>query len=118
MDASGREFVHERAGYRCEYCHLPQAFSELRFHVEHVIPRQHGGSDDLENQALAWPDCNLIKGPNLTAIDPNTRRVVRLFHPRHDLWAEHFSYNRARLVGKTEIGRATVSLLRMNEEDR
>jgi 5-methylcytosine-specific restriction endonuclease McrA len=42
---------------------LPQELSELRFHIEHVIPRQHGGSDDADNLALACPDCNLRKGP-------------------------------------------------------
>jgi hypothetical protein len=36
MDAALRQFVIERAGDRCEYCHLPQDFSELRFHVEHI----------------------------------------------------------------------------------
>lgn len=118
MDAALIELVRTRAGGLCEYCHLPQQFSELRFHVEHIIPRQHGGRDDAENLALACPDCNLVKGPNLTAVDPATHRVVRLFHPRRDNWTEHFALDGALIVGKTHIGRVTVSLLRMNDAQR
>ena len=118
MDAASREFNRHRAGNRCEYCHLSQNLSELVFHTEHIIPRQHGGVDDLGNVALACPDCNLLKGPNLTAIDPRTRKIVPLFHPRHDRWSEHFARRGPRLVGKTSIGRATVHLLKMNTPQR
>lgn len=107
-----------RAGARCEYCHLSQRFSELQFHIEHIIPRQHGGADKAENLALACPDCNLLKGPNLTGVDPNTKRVVRLFHPRRDKWTQHFVQDGARISGKTLVGRATVSLLRFNDPQR
>ena len=75
MDAALLVLVRSRAHGLCEYCHLPQQFSELRFHVEHIIPRQHGGTDDAENLALACPDCNLVKGPNLTGIESGTQRV-------------------------------------------
>jgi 5-methylcytosine-specific restriction endonuclease McrA len=118
MDAALRRVVRQWAGGRCEYCHLPEEFSELSFHVEHIIPRQHGGTDDPENLALACPECNLRKGPNLTAIEPAKRKVVRLFHPRQDKWNEHFAYRGARIAGKTSIGLATASLLRINDEER
>jgi hypothetical protein len=118
MDAALLELVRSRADGLCEYCHLPQQFSELRFHVEHIIPRQHAGGDDAEKLALACPDCNLLKGPNLTAVDPTTHRVARLFHPRRHKWREHFALDGALIVGKTPAGRATASLLRMNEGQR
>jgi 5-methylcytosine-specific restriction endonuclease McrA len=118
MEPALRELVRTRAGARCEYCHLPQQFSELQFHIEHIIPRQHGGRDDAENLALACPDCNLLKGPNLTGVDPSTQRVERLFHPRRDAWAEHFAQNGARITGKTPVGRVTVSLLKINDPRR
>jgi 5-methylcytosine-specific restriction endonuclease McrA len=118
MDAALAELVRSRAGGLCEYCHLPQQFSELRFHVEHIIPRQHSGGDDAANLALACPDCNLFKGPNLTAVDPATHRVVRLFHPRRQKWTVHFALDGTLIVGKTPFGRATVSLLRVNEGHR
>jgi 5-methylcytosine-specific restriction endonuclease McrA len=56
MDVKLRQFVRMRAGQHCEYCGLPQEFSELRFHIDHVTPRQHGGDDDADNLALACPD--------------------------------------------------------------
>ncbi|HXK00748.1 MAG TPA: HNH endonuclease [Verrucomicrobiae bacterium] len=51
----------------------------MRHHVEHIIAKQHGGSGDAENLALACHRCNLQKGPNLTGIDPQTAEVARLF---------------------------------------
>ena len=118
MDAALRELARQRAGDRCEYCHHPQEFSELRFHVEHVVPRQHGGTDALKNLALAGPDCNLAKGPNLVAFQPGGRKIVRLFNPRLDRWSQHFRCDGARIAGKTPIGRATVALLKMNDAQR
>ncbi len=118
MDLAVREFVRRRARDRCEFCQLLQEFSELQFHIEHIIPRQHGGADDPENLALACPDCNLVKGPNLTSIDIQTRKVARLFHPRRQRWDRHFTYDGILIKGKTAVGRTTVSLLRMNNTDR
>ena len=118
MDVKLRQFVRMRAAQHCEYCRLPQEFSELRFHIEHVTPRQHGGDSDAENLALACPDCNLRKGPNLTGIDPETGEVVRLFHPRRDPWFDHFSFEEHYVVGITAVGRTTVPLLEMNDPER
>ena len=110
--------VRERAGHRCEYCRDPERLSLATFHVEHIVARQHGGGDDDENLALAFPDCNLRKGPNLAALDPDTGGMVRLFHPREDAWVEHFSADAVRLLGRTAIGRATISLLELNSLER
>jgi HNH endonuclease len=118
MDGQLRQLVRTRAAYLCEYCRLSQEFSELRFHIEHIIPRQHGGADDANNLALACPECNLHKGPNLTGIDPQTGDVVRLFHPRLDIWSDHFGYLGLDIVGVTAVGRTTASLLDMNDPER
>ena len=118
MDAATREFVRQRAAGRCEYCLLRQEHCDLTHHVEHIVAKQHGGSDDTSNLALACHRCNLRKGPNLTAIDPVTREVVPLFHPRSSGWAEHFILERERIIGITAIGRATVQLLAMNDARR
>ena len=59
-----------------------------------------------------------MKGPNLAGVEPGTHAVVRLFHPRRDKWTEHFAMDGALIVGKTPIGRVTVSLLRMNDARR
>jgi hypothetical protein len=119
MNAATKLLVRERAGYRCEYCQLHQADSPLAtLHVEHVIPRKHGGLDDLDNLALACIDCNLRKGPNLTGLDPDTNEITELFHPRRHRWEDHFSWEGAYLVGKTAIGRTTVRVLDMNSDDQ
>ena len=86
MDAAIRDLVRRRAGNRCEYCRLPQsALPHAPFHVEHVVAKQHGGSDDTVNLALACDRCNLHKGPNLSGIDTETGVTVPLFHPRKDV---------------------------------
>jgi 5-methylcytosine-specific restriction endonuclease McrA len=90
-----RGSVRRRAGARCEYYGLCQEYSELRHHVEHIIARQHGGSDDADNLALACHRCNLHKGPNLPGIDPWTVQVAQLFHPRRDRWSDHFAVEAA-----------------------
>lgn len=118
METGLIRLVRKRAGERCEYCHLPQEFSELRFHIEHIIPRQHSGATEAANLALACPDCNFVKGPNLTAVDPLTRKIVALFSPRSQRWSVHFAFEGSRVAGKTATGRATVSLLRMNDPER
>jgi hypothetical protein len=118
MDAALRELVRQRAGDRFEYCRLPQDFSELRFHVEHITPRRHGGQEVIENLALACPDCNLDKGPNLAGLLPGRRKIVRLFNPRLDGWLQHFRCDGARIVGRTPVGRASAVLLRMNDMER
>ena len=118
MDAATSQFVRQRAGNRCEYCRLPEEFSGLRFHIEHIIARQHGGTDDTGNLALACPECNLHKGTNLTRVDPDTGQVTPLFDPRRDLWDDHFRRIEANIVGKTAVGRTTAWLLELNTGGR
>lgn len=118
MDASARQLVRERAGHRCEYCRMPERHSTLRFHIEHILPRQHGGTDAVENLALACPECNLKKGPNLTGIDPDTGIVTRLFQPRADRWEQHFVRDGANISGLTSVGRTTAWLFEINSPDR
>lgn len=118
MDAALAQLVRQRAGDRCEYCRLTQSRSSLRFHVEHVIARQHGGQDAPENLALACPECNHRKGTNLTGLDPDTGRVVRLFHPRQDRWEDHFLADGPRLLALTDVGRTTAGLLALNSGPR
>jgi hypothetical protein len=108
-----------RAGARCEYCRLREDHEpERRFHVEHVIATKHGGGDELENLAFACQFCNLLKGPSLASIDPDTAELVRLFHPRKNVWTEHFWIEGAIIVGVTAVGRTTAWLLEMNSPER
>ena len=115
MDAATREFVRERAAHRCEYCLLRQEDCSLAHHIEHVVARQHGGTDDPGNLALACHRCNLHKGPNLTGVDPLTGEIVMLFHPRRDQWVDHFRFRGVLIVGVTVVGRTTIHVLAMND---
>ncbi len=115
MDATTRKQVRQRAGDACEYCGLSQDEVPFAvFHVEHIIPGTHGGTDDPSNLALACHHCNLHKGPNLTGIDPETGQIVVLFNPRKDSWYEHFEGRGLLILGLTPTGRTTVRVLAMN----
>ena len=119
MKAALKRLVLSRAAGRCEYCLIRQSDEPFfTFHTEHITARQHGGATVEGNLALACHHCNLHKGPNLTAIDPQGGAVVRLFHPRQQVWAEHFELRSAFVVGTSATGRATINLLQMNAPPR
>ena len=103
-----------RARGRCEYCHLSQLGQEATFHIDHVTPRAADGPTTSENLALACVSCSLRKWAKQTAVDPHTGEEVPLFHPRTDVWAEHFRWDGAILVPLTPTGRATAASLDMN----
>ena len=119
MDAATQRLVRNRAENRCEYCRLHQdAAPFLRFHIEHIQARQHIQDDSSDNLALACPDCNRHKGPNLATLDPNTREVVLLYHPRKDKLNDHFVMDGYYIRGITQIGIATEKLLKFNSDER
>lgn len=51
--------ILKRDGFRCRYCGVTSLDSML--HVDHVIPRSEGGTDDPENLVTSCQDCNLGK---------------------------------------------------------
>ena len=115
MNEALRQFIRSRAGRDANTCRLPQAVSSVPFEIDHVIAQQHGGKTVAGNLALACWYCNSSKGPNLSGIDPATRKLVRLFDPRRHKWSYHFRWDGPRLVGKTPIGRATAVVLAVND---
>ncbi len=117
MDRQLQESVRRRSGFRCEYCHFPAALAELPFQFDHIVAQKHGGTTTAENLAFACFYCNSYKGPNVAGLDPDTGRLVRLFHPRRDDWAEHFRWEQAWLAGRTAVGRVTIEVLRINHPD-
>jgi hypothetical protein len=62
--------------------------------------------------------CNQSKGSNLTGLDPKTGKLSRLFNPRRHKWTRHFRWVGPVLIGRTPIGRATVSVLSINHGQR
>jgi hypothetical protein len=118
MESATRILVRNRARNCCEYCLLPQDGCSLTHHIEHVVPRQHGGTDEPGNLALACHRCNFRKGPNLTGIDPITGEIVPLFDPRRDRWLDHFRFRGPVIEGVTAVGRTTIKVLSMNDTRR
>lgn len=97
---------------------MPDAADEWPFHVDHIVARQHGGADDLDNLCWSCSRCNMYKGTNLTTVDAASSTPVTLFHPRTQPWNDHFVLEDSRIVGLTVQGRATVRLLGLNHSSR
>ena len=112
MDAEIREMIRQRADDCCEYCRLRQEDVPFaRFQIEHIRARQHRGTSESSNLALACERCNAFKGPNLAGVDPQSGEICRLFNPREQSWDEHFEAQGPLIVGRTDVGRATVEVL-------
>jgi hypothetical protein len=106
--------IRKLALERCEYCHIPDSAGKLRHVLDHIIAKQHGGQTIADNLALCCGRCNQSKGPNIAGLDPATGKLTPLFNPRQDLWNDHFLWEAAKLIGKTPIGRTTVTVLAIN----
>ncbi len=61
--------------------------------------------------------CNSFKGSDISGLDPQTRKLNRLFHPRRHKWSHHFCYEGSVLIGQTAIGRTTIRVLQINCEE-
>ncbi|MCD9189557.1 MAG: HNH endonuclease [Pyrinomonadaceae bacterium] len=109
-----RKLVIRRAGNICEYCHLSQKGQEATFHIDHITPIASGGVTIAENLALACVSCSLRKSAKETVIDIETSQKVKLFHPRIDIWNEHFEWHGVEIKGLTAKGRATIETLKLN----
>jgi len=112
-----KQTIRGRAEYLCEYYHSPERLSANRFTVDHVIPKSLGGSDEIDNLALACRRCNERRYNFVAGIDPDTQEIVPLFSPRRQQWEEHFVWTDQGVVieGITPIGRATCIRLDLND---
>lgn len=113
-----RELVAKRANNICEYCLIPIAFGFLNpYQIDHIISEKHGGSSDLDNLAFACKTCNALKGSDLATYLHDQELTVRLYHPRKDVWSNHFELNQSgALSSKTNVGLATIQLLNLNDD--
>lgn len=107
------DFIRQRAELRCEYCHYPELLSSAPLSIDHIQPKSLGGSDDINNLALACRRCNERRYNFITGVDPTTGREAPLFNPRQQQWSEHFiwSVDGLKLIGTTSIGRSTCNRL-------
>lgn len=78
-----RYLVLRRDNFCCRYCGLPAGVAQL--HIDHVIPRAAGGTDDPSNLTAACADCNLGKTDH--APDYSLARAV---------WRDHADFMESR----------------------
>lgn len=116
ITAQQRRSVIERAQGCCEYCWCQVDFATQSFSVEHIVAVNHGGTNTLDNLALACQGCNNHKYTKREKPDPIDGTVVPLYHPRQQKWHDHFQWSEdfALIIGITATGRATVEALKMN----
>jgi HNH endonuclease len=112
--------IRQRASFLCEYCHSLEEISAARFEIDHIQPKSLKGSDSIDNLALACQRCNSHHYNFIQGKDPETLNAVYLFHPRQQVWNHHFIWSNdgCRIIGITEVGRATVNRLDLNDEVR
>lgn len=118
MNDELRQLVWDRAASTCEYCRVPQLFDPLPFGIDHIRPQYHHGPTLPDNLCLSCFQDNTFKAVNVAGYDPLNGALTALFHPRRDVWDEHFEVAAGRIVGKSARGRTTVDVLRMNLPDR
>ncbi len=116
VPAEMRRLVVERANNCCEYCRAQARYSSDPFTVDHIIPFVLGGLTVIADLAYCCYDCNQCKGARIFAIDPVTGLTAPLFHPRQQIWEEHFAWNDdfTLMVGLTATGSATIEALQLN----
>jgi hypothetical protein len=86
--------------------------------LDHILPQSLGGSDEVQNLALACHRCNERHYNFTTGIDPNTQKTVQLFNPRKEKWSDHFIWtvDGLRILGLTPVGRATCDRFDFNDD--
>lgn len=111
-----RKQIRRQFANRCAYCQTAEDLTPVTFEIEHIEPSSQGGETVLENLCLACPTCNRLKSDRTLAAGSRTSEPVRLFHPQSDNWSDHFRWNddATELIGLTDIGTATINLLRIN----
>ncbi len=113
-----QELVRIRAAHLCEYCHTNERWQYVRFTIDHLLPVASGGTNTLDNLALACFHCNRRKSDKQAAFDSVTQQEVALFNPRAHEWSEHFIWSSDGLTIEplTATGRATIELLELNRD--
>lgn len=113
-----RQVIFDRAEGRCEYCLLAQTVVAHKHEPDHIIPKQHEGQTTAANLALACARCNRYKGYNVGSFDPESGQLVPFFHPRRQIWSEHFYLDGAIIQPLTPEGRVTAKMLHFNDAER
>ena len=111
--------VRKDAKRRCGYCLTQRKLIGQPMTMEHLVPESKGGTTTRDNLWLACRRCNQYRGSTTHAIDPLTGNKVPLFNPRKQTWSAHFVWSSdfSKIIGLTSVGRATVEVLHLNNDD-
>ena len=114
-----RKQVEQDGKYRCGYCLTQQKVIGQPMTIDHIIAESQGGLTTRENLWTACVRCNLFKSGRATAFDTLSQQFVPLFNPRTQIWQNHFTWSqdRIQIIGTTAIGRATVTALKLNNQE-
>lgn len=113
-----RRLVAKRDRGRCEYCLLHEEDSYSPDQIDHIISRKHGGVFIADSLAYACLRCNAWKGSDIGSFDLELDRFVSLFHPRRQIWIQHFRLLGYVIEPLTPEGRVTARLLKFNLDKR
>lgn len=72
LSPSRRYTIFVRDGFRCVYCGRA-AEDDVYLHVDHIVPRAAGGTDDDENLVTACQECNAGKSDRHPDGSPRVR---------------------------------------------
>jgi ATP adenylyltransferase len=94
--------VLKRAKFRCELCGISAA--EKALEVDHILPRNHGGSDDISNfQALCY-SCNAMKRDR----DDTDFRGIRESYQHREDDCLFCNIDRKRLIAENELAYSMI----------
>lgn len=121
INAGLRRLVIARAEGVCEYCLVREDDTFFGFEVDHIISEKHGGLTQEDNLAYACFSCNRNKGSDIASVAPEDGLLVRFYHPRLNLWGDHFRLDDAdgvTIVPLTDVGEATARIFGFNDGER
>ena len=113
-----KAWIRRLAKNRCGYCLSAQEYVWDILEIDHIIPLTKGGKDDEQNLWLICSTCNSSKYNKTEIFDLTIGQNIPLFNPRLQDWNQHFKWSNdgTEIIGKTAIGQATITALKLNRE--
>lgn len=71
-----RFLILKRDNFRCIYCGRDSVQKDIKLHIDHIIPRSKGGSDDINNLVTSCSECNLTKADYYCKLEEIQRIVT------------------------------------------
>ena len=105
-----RQKVQVRDEYRCLYCGITELDIGSTLTIDHIQPKQQGGTDNVDNLLYCCHACNEFKGKYY-----KTAPELQLLNPLVDNFAEHYQeQDNGTLLAITERGAKHIEVLHLN----